>query len=319
MKYQFTSKFTPGLTEIVLGSDLIVEVRGILPELDKYVESFTKAFSKKWNGTEADWSLSDAEMYLGNIKPFYNKLSVVVSTIKGTNTSITGEYDAFPDPLRDGKFDVQIRLKLTYVPGMEKLALVKLKADFAHELTHAYEDLCRANHGATTMGSEKFTGRYDRYSEPENVQKDTNNSVGQTIARAVRDMYYFMDSVERNAFVASLRYELVSPVKEKLVESPEQLFQYAMSSNTEVGKNYINLNSLYIFFFENWMKAKKCFDINTDELNYEKLNREFNELLGKNRSLGDNVIQIQKDWISFSRIFKTRVGKIVSDVWNNFK
>ena len=302
----------PTLTEIALGLDMITEVRGILPELDIYTQAFIECFAKRWDGGEGEYVIHGRDLDFKGIKPFFNRMRVIVSTYENNRVECTGEYDPW-DPDKKGRFDVQIRLRLDYIPGYRPLALVRLKTCFAHEITHAYENLYRARHGAPTLGSQKYNERYKKF-DPDDSIHNMSNYNGTCIANAARNMYYFIESVERNAFVASLRYELEPYVTAGTIKNSQELLKYALSSGTQLGKNYRIIQRSYEKMFKDWFKVKDGLDL----VDFQQLNSDLNDLLGKDYSLGEDMIKIQKDWTKFEKIFKTKVLKVVSDVWNDF-
>lgn len=315
----YENKDVPTLADLVFNSlDTLLESRGIFPNLDRYVEAFTKSFQKKWSGKEGTVQITDKDLDLGTTVPFFDKLIVDVVCTRSTETAKAyGSYKAYPNPLETGEYSVLLSLELQFDPTDREATFSRLQADFAHELTHAYDNLHRAKHGSTDMGSDKFLIKYNRHQDDSILPTGVFSEYSSVVVLAARDMYYIMSKVEKNAFVAQLRYELIPLVKNKKVNSVQALRKIALSRNTQFGYEYLSGMHNYNVVFKSWPKFLSRYYI--PEVDFPKINESLNALLDSNRSFEDNLTKIKQDWEKFNVSFVKKVEKVILDVWNEFK
>lgn len=229
----------PKTTMFLLENFMLSEVRGRIPELDEIVEDFQRVAKqrlKTWDH-KSGISLATTEDFSSVQHPFWNEIYVeAFSNGKTINpTTVKGEfYSELAKLSLDGKLS-EINIRLLIKESIKDMSLDTLVdyvgATFAHEITHAYEQWSRLKSGAKDFEDPNFTAAYEKGKH----QEDDRLPIS-----LIKNIVYFTQKVERNAFVAELWQSAKYLLKREKYSNAEELFRDLLSSKTQVGRSYQN-------------------------------------------------------------------------------
>ena len=229
----------PKTTMFLLENFMLSEVRGRIPELDEIVEDFQRVAKQRlqgWNGKPGSQIPLITTKDFSSIKdPFWKEINVeiIIKAKTSRDSTVKGEFDSYETALSEGKLNrVNIALLVWWnIKESSSAILDYLGATFAHEITHAYEQWSRLKSGARNFEDPDFTASYEKGKH----QEDDRLPIS-----LIKNIVYFTQKVERNAFVAELWQSAKFLLKRKNYSSAEDLFKDLLSSKTQVGRSYQN-------------------------------------------------------------------------------
>lgn len=305
----------PRTTMILLENSMLSEVRGRIPELDEIVENFQRAAKQRlehWDHKSLI-PLITTKDFTSIKDPFWKEINVeiIIKAKTSRDSTVKGEFDSYGTALSEGKLNkVNIVLFVWWnIKESSDMILDYLGASFAHEITHAYEQWSRLKSGAKDFEDPNFTAAYEKGKH----QEDDRLPIS-----LIKNIVYFTQKVERNAFVAELWQSAKYLLKRKKYSNAEELFGDLLSEKTQVGRSYQNCIK--------WMQASNgaAFWRQADEDDvlgeydepYEKTSVDlWNSLLPSQKVTNFKQIQpkLNKLWERGKESFRNKVMKVAYD------
>lgn len=305
----------PKTTMVLLENALLSEVRGRIPELDELVEDFQtktkKTIEQSRNQDEINFNIRTGNFSTKN--PFWNTIIVRVRIYKGRSTRAVGQVGTKTKLEDNGLKRLSIGLAAEW-DGKNVTDIVDaLGEDFVHEITHAYDQYSRLKSGAKSLDDPKFQARY----KASQWTGDEHPAV-----QILKKVTYFTSKVEQNAFVAELYQSAKRLIRNQKISSADELFKLLLSNKTQVGRSYQACKQM---MEQMWNRPGFWRQLDEEEALYgsgvpyeEELLIAYGKIFGKKaQSVGDVKIKLQDIWNRFEKIFKTKVGKVAFDVFQN--
>lgn len=181
------------------------ETAGEINELDKYVKVYEKKLTEALRFIQTkellDYSFNVTEKDFSNIKTFFDKILVTTNLtieeiVKIQKASgYQSKYSGFDE---NGIYNVNIKINKL---GPFNSLFWEAKKTFGHELTHAYDDFNRRINNAPS---------YEEHSEKSGyyyINSVLLNNEGDN-KEAIANILYYLDTMERNAYIGQLKTEL---------------------------------------------------------------------------------------------------------------
>lgn len=303
----------PKTTMFLLENFMLSEVRGRIPELDEIVEDFQtkarKAIEQSRDQDEINFNVRTGNFSTKN--PFWNSIIVRVRIYRGKNTRAVGQVGTKTKLENTGLKRLLIRLTVEWNGTSIGGVVDALGEDFAHEITHAYDQYSRLKTGAKSLDDPEFQARYgaSRWSGEENPA-----------VQILKKVTYFTSKVEQNAFVAELYQNAKRLVRNKNISNADELFKLLLSNETQVGRSYQACKQMMDRGWNNpgfWRNLDEEEALYGSDMPYEdELMTTYSKIFGKKaQSVGDVKIKLQDIWNRFEKTFKTKVGKVAYDAW----
>lgn len=189
---------------------LLNEMHGYIPNLDRYVSAFSQAFkntldeaiedykSRNFPGRAFHFSLEED---IFDFKTFFDKAYFEINVgLIDSKLSYTGQYKSGKSGPSSSGYKVVISLSIT---GNYDDVIKGVKSEFAHELTHAYDDYNRKIKGKNDVldtgfksGSQSAGDLYAWNYNEDNIEK------------AISSIIYHTDPSETNAYIGMIKSEL---------------------------------------------------------------------------------------------------------------
>ena len=177
----------------------LFEEQGQIPEISKYVSGFQEFVKTKIiphikeGGTHVD-VINNVDVF-GVKTPFFTSCNIeIIATINDENPSWNSGY--FDDKSWYDDNGGYVAAKVTASANDENELLSLLSTNFAHELTHAYDDYCSKN-----LTSAKYDSNY--------LLSLSTKKYGRTNDRKeLGDYFYWLSPIERNAIIGQVSAEI---------------------------------------------------------------------------------------------------------------
>lgn len=280
-----------------IAPSLLSEERGVVGGIDEVVDAFMKAFREQIEGTfKSDEIIQTYKnpKILGGINTFFKSFNIELLTRKSNKTTYNGGTEPSSIKYDDGKkmwvCVPNIRLSIG-APNVNKLVNT-LSFALSHELTHCFNLL---QYAKKTEQDPFVSLERNRYFV---INKSLWNGFGNE--KAFANILYCLNRLERNAYLAQLRQELMS-VKDKMVNDKAifslirnsqsySKFKYLESQiniicneitdketqdniigyvNKMMGKKFTNFNQIKKYFVNRWNKWKKAYLSKATKIAYD--------------------------------------------------
>ena len=222
----------------VSNKNILFESFGQIPEIDNYVDDLKTFIEEKIfphikdGGTYAEQITSPSVFY--SVKnPFFTacKIGIIVS-IRDGNMS-WGSYYNQDDSFFSDKCGY-VEIKITVGASSCEQALSLVLGNFAHELTHAYDDFRYSKNGGTLKSAVKKSNYEERLAVI---------TLGKNVQQILGKILYILSPIERNAIIgqisAEIRNESVRSPKEAL-EAIKKTTAYSRYTLCKNGVEYLN-------------------------------------------------------------------------------
>ena len=228
---------------------VLLEARGVVNNIDEVVDAFMEAFQKQI--TETFTRLTDRVQSYNNsnildgIDTFFTNFNIYLTTRKSPKVTYNGVMQ--PSSIKRNN-DTNLwycvpDIYLTAGAPNEKKLYQVISFALAHELTHCYNLLQYAIQNNKQFEDEIFQNiENQRYFDINKGKNSTENN-----EKALSYVLYYLNRMERNAYLAQLRQELLSE-KDKMVDD-KSIFTLIRNSESysklkEIERNINAVNSI---------------------------------------------------------------------------
>lgn len=247
--------------------ELIFEKRGILPQLDKYVDYAIKAFSPSIQRANGNIELAINENVFRFIRNrFFDKINVLLFYNEIDDEKFKYSGSTIQGKLNDGKKIANAIIRL-YIKSSKENFIECFKIAFSHELLHIFDNYSRLLNNSPTLQQAMIDDGYSKYSNVENSDE--------TIIE-LKMIKYYLSKFEMPAFIHGLKSE----VEDDLLSAytADDILKIVQKSRTY--KYYLTVSKLIKKYYniENKTEQKQILQI-WNSLSIEKfVAKDFQEL-----------------------------------------
>lgn len=274
---------------------LLKETHGYINDIDEIIEYFKKLVEEQIITTYSTTNESTTKSYSDkiNFNSFFEWYKLRVTFEISNETKYSGGMSPksiFINPI-NGKWVCVPEINLTIKTNNVINAMKTFSFCMGHELTHCYDLLSYAKE---TKQDPWYSIERNRYFD---IKNNMNFGVGNT--KACAHILYSLNRMERNAFIAQLRQELLSNkdnIKDsksatEVIKQTESYQKFLLlernviiilnNKNKEVqenlirdlnnimNKNFINYNQLVKYYLNRWRKWKQQYLSQASKMAYD--------------------------------------------------
>lgn len=277
----------------------LLEARGVINGIDTVVDVFMKTFIQQIHDTFTEGEVIktyDNPDILKGISTFFTNFQILLRTHKSEKSSYHG--GTYPSSVKfdntTNRWYCEPYITLTINASTEKKLFSIIKTILAHELTHCYNMfLYSKQNNKDVFNNIEKQQRY--YYIKRASDSNSNNE------RAIANILYLLNRMERNANIAQLREELLDN-KEKMTDD-KSIFDLIKSSDS-----YRKLKTLE--------KNINLINTLTNEYTQKQLIKYVNQIMGKNYT---NYNQVKKylnnRWNKWKNAYLCKACKVAYDVF----
>lgn len=285
--------------------NILMETRGVVSGLHDVVKAICEELSDQvwetYNTKEEETRVYSGEVSEFGLKSFFDDFNITLTTIYGNNKSIYRGGLSVSKSFSDSENGVVCSPVINfYVTDNDPHDMARTIAfSIGHELTHAYNFYQYARKNNLTV--RQMMDNFDNIQRYGDIMA-AKNSPGLNNERAVGDILYKLNRMERNAYIAQLKQELESEA-DYIVDSKSA---WNAVLKTESYKKFKNLEKNFSIMFgpEISDEAKKQI------IHYT------NRSTGKNFKNFDQVKKYyMKYWETWKKKYLTTASKIAYDIY----
>lgn len=283
----------------------IFEESGYIPEIDKYINGFQEFIREKIFPFIKEGGTYSAQIKFPSVfgvnKPFFTACNIdIIASIRDGKMSWSSYYDQEESFYNEQSRYVVIKITAGASDGKQLMSI--LSSNFAHELTHAYDDCNATLKGGTTINKAVSDSNYKERTLTWQIGDTTNK-------RLLGKILYILSPMELNAIVGQIKGE-IHGLK---VRTPKEALEAIKTTNAYKHYNWLKtyidainretnelIQNDFLVAYTNWVgynKNKNKFPnadfVKRKNLTYEGLLSEINSMFRK-----------------WERKFLTMVGKI---------
>ena len=278
------------------------ESRGAVDGLDYVVDAFYKMIRPQIMATLKDRKerqILYTEDDISNLNTFFNKFKLVLITAYGnTDTDNAAQFCPSSVTKKNGQIICEPTLLASLCATNEDEAKYKVMAMIAHELTHAFNQFFYLK--KTEAINDDNVSIKNRYKDIISAKQRS-----ETTYRALGHVLYTMSRIERNAYVAELRQELINRQNE--FYDAKSLLNTLKNTMT-----WSRFKSLYRNILILVYEAK-------DELRPQLL-ADLNEIMGLNLTTWNQFQKyLLRRFAKYKKSFSLKIVKIAFDVYYQTK
>ena len=288
----------------IASENILSESYGQIPDIDKYVEDFKdfveeKIFPYIENGGTYAQQITSPSIFVSVKKPFFTgcKIDIIVS-IRDGNISWGSHYNQDDSFFNEGGGMVVI--KISVGASSCKQALSALLGNFAHELTHAYDDFMSSKRGGGIKSAMKKSNYEDRL---------LTMKLGNDPQRVLGKLLYILSPIERNAIVG----QISSEIQNEKTSTPKDAFD-AIKKTTAYSRYLLCKNGVdYLNSLDNIMDKTSVLKAYTEWIGYNKRknknpNKEYDAR--KNLTYEGFLKEINSMFRTWEHTFLNSIGKV---------
>lgn len=271
---------------------MITESHGMVPGVENYVYGIIRFFREKILPFIKDGGTYSERIrfpgVLGDFKKFFNTCDIgIIASIRDGGASWESSYDQRASSFSDGYGHVKINLSCG-ASTQEQLENL-IATNFAHEITHAYEDFMRNKNGAPSI---KDITSDDKYMSKLMTWKFGSSQNAKILGK----MLYWLDGLELKAIVG----QIASEINGKPVRSAKDALDAVKATNAY---------SIFVKLWQNTEYIMSC----DDTMTRNELLSAYRIIKGKNVSWEKFVSDISERWNIWKHKFLQNAGKIAYD------
>lgn len=283
--------------------NILMETRGVVSGLHDVVKAICEELSDQvwetYNTKEEETRVYSGEVSEFGLKSFFDDFNITLTTIYGNNKSTYRGGLSVSKSFSDSENGVVCSPVINfYVTDNDPHDMARTIAfSIGHELTHAYNFYQYARKNNLTV--RQMMDNFDNIQRYGDIMA-AKNSPGLNNERAVGDILYKLNRMERNAYIAQLKQELESEAdyivdsksawnavlksesykKFKSLEknfsimfgpeiSDEAKKQIVHYTNRSTGKNFKNFDQVKKYYMKYWETWKKKYLTTASKIAYE--------------------------------------------------
>lgn len=285
--------------------NILMETRGVVSGLHDVVKAICEELSDQvwetYNTKEEETRVYSGEVSEFGLKSFFDDFNITLTTIYGNNKSTYRGGLSVSKSFSDSENGVVCSPVINfYVTDNDPHDMARTIAfSIGHELTHAYNFYQYARKNNLTV--RQMMDNFDNIQRYGDIMA-AKNSPGLNNERAVGDILYKLNRMERNAYIAQLKQELESEA-DYIVDSKSAWNAVLKSESYKKFKN-LEKNFSIMFGPEISDEAKKQI------IHYT------NRSTGKNFKNFDQVKKYyMKYWETWKKKYLTTASKIAYDIY----
>lgn len=281
---------------------IITETRGVVNGIDDVVNTLTKAMlpqamnvSKGIEGNSSTEIYNDSNI-LSSIKTFFNDFNIRLKIIKSQKKQYHGgtAVDSIFYNLEEKRWYCHPDINLTIGGPTINDIIYVLKFCLGHELTHCYNLL---QYAIKTNNSPWMSVSRNRY--PQIIDGKNNGFLRNE--KAISDLLYKLNRMERNAYLAQLRQELM----ERKEELKDNNIIFNVIKTTESYQKFLNLEH----------NINILLTIDSQDIQVEIINI-LNRIMGlKFKTFNQAKKYLVRRWMKWKKIYLSKAAKIGYDVY----
>ena len=284
------------------GSPILSETHGYVSDIDDIIEYFKKIVEPQIIKTYDIINhkpVNNVYQSKINLNTFFKRYTLEVTFEKSVKTSYNGGMlpkSVFKNPSK-GMWLCEPIINLNIKANNAVNAMRIFSFYIGHELTHCYDLLSYAKENDQDPWYNINKNKYF------SIKNNMNFGVGNT--KAIANMLYNLNRMERNAYIAQLKQELFN-IKDTIKDSKSVI--YAIK-NTDSYKKFLSLNKNMEIILSNTNK-----DVQNNLIN------DLNYIMGKKFTTYNQLVKyFSSRWRKWKYKYLSQASKIAYDVFKNGK